>query len=398
MARLQPELHLYGIPLRIHPSWLLTAALIVVGVATLAPLKAEELQTPPAYLGGVLVALLLFGSVLVHELAHAIVARRCGLPVRRITMYFFGGAAELDADALHPAAEAIVAVAGPLASAGLAAFFGLVWWVARPIGGLAAFCLQLLALANLVLAVLTILPGYPLDGGRIIRAGLWYFLDDLVYATRLAAAYGQALAFCLIIAGGIMLLRNQALWGAGLIFGGWFLRGEARRGYRQILWRDLSKRVPTIHAAFLQPPRIPAGRILDEAVDDVLEGMGQHGEGGPSLVVDGTGLPIGLLGIDQVRAVKRPRWATTTAADAMLPLSALPTIPADLPLDAAMTTFATGGQRYALIVGAGAPGERGGPAVGIVTPERIMRHLAHGVRTRRDAADPVTEVGPPDRA
>jgi Zn-dependent protease len=398
MARLQPELHLYGIPLRIHPSWLLTAALIVGGVATLAPLKAEELQTPPTYLGGVLVALLLFGSVLVHELAHAIVARRCGLPVRRITMYFFGGAAELDADSLHPSAEAIVAVAGPLASAALAGFFGLAWWVSRPLGGLAVFCLQLLALANLVLAVLTILPGYPLDGGRIIRAGLWYFLDDLVYATRLAAAYGQALAFCLIIGGGLLLLRNQTLWGAGLIFGGWFLRGEARRGYRQILWRDLSKRVPTIHAAFLQPPHIPASRILDEAVDDVLEGMGQHGEGGPSLVVDGTGLPIGLLGIDQVRTVKRAHWATTSAADAMLPLSALPTIPADLPLDAAMATFATGGYSYALIVGAGAPNERGSPAVGIVTPERIMRHLAHGVRTRRDAADPVTEVGPADRA
>src|SRR5262249_38899196 len=150
-----------------------------------------------------------------------------------------------------------------------------------------------------VLAILTILPGYPLDGGRIIRAGLWYFLDDLVYATRLAAAYGQALAFCLMIAGAILLLRDQPLWGAGLIFGAWFLRGEARRGYRQLLWGDPSKRARTTPAAFLQPPHIPASRILDEAVDDVLEGMGQHGEGGPSLIVDGTGLPIGLLGIDQ---------------------------------------------------------------------------------------------------
>jgi Zn-dependent protease len=397
MARLQPELHLYGIPLRIHPSWLLTVALIVGGVATLAPLSTENVQTLPIYFGGVLVAILLFGSVLVHELAHAIVARRCGLPVRRITMYFFGGAAELDADALRPPAEAIVAVAGPLASAGLAGIFGLLWWAAHTIGGLPAFCLQLLALANLALAILTILPGYPLDGGRIVRAGLWYFLDDLVYATRLAAAYGQALAYCLLIAGAVVLLRNQPIWGAGLIFGGWFLRGEAQRGYRQILWRDLSKRTPTIHAAFLQPPRIPASRILDEAVDDVLEGMGQRGEGGPSLVVDGTGLPIGLLDIDQVRVVKRSRWATTTAADVMLPLSTLPTLPADLPLDAALATFANGGYSYALIVGASAPHEHGSPAVGIVTPGRIMRHLAYGIRTRRDAADPVTEVGPVDR-
>lgn len=397
MARLQPELQLYGIPLRIHPSWLLTAALIVAGVATLAPLSAGTARTPSIYLGGVIVAALLFGSVLVHELAHAFVARWCGLPVRRITMYFFGGAAELDADALRPPAEAIVAVAGPLASAGLAGAFGLLWWATGALGGLPSFCLQLLTIANLALAVLTILPGYPLDGGRIVRAGLWYFLDDLVNATRLAAAYGQGLAYCMLLAGVVVLLRNQPIWGAGLIAGGWFLRGEAQRGYRHILWRDLSKRVPTIHAAFLQPPRIPAGRILDEAVDDVLEGMGQHGEGGPSLVIDGTGQPIGLLGLDQVRAIKRSRWATTTAAEAMLPLAGLPTLPAELPLDAALATLADGKYSYALILGGGAPQERGATAIGIVTPTRIMRHLARGIRRRRDPSDPVTDVGPADR-
>ena len=176
------------------------------------------------------------------------------------------------------------------------------------------------------------------------------------------------------------------------IFGGWFIRNEARQGYRQILWRDLSKRVPTIHAAFLQAPRIPATRLLDEAVDDVLEGLGQGGEGGPSLVVNEAGRAIGLLGLDQVRAIKRARWTAMTAGDAMLPLAALPTLPANLPLDKALAACVAGRYSYALVIGGLATDEQGGPAIGIITPARITRHLAHGIRTRRDPSEPVTEV------
>lgn len=377
MPRLIPQFHLCGFPLRIHPSWLLTAALIVAAVVSVAPVWAGESSEPPRYLGGMVVAVLLFGSVLLHELAHAAVARRCGLPVRRITMHYFGGAAELDADSLRPRDEALVAGVGPLASAGLAVGFGLIWWASRGVGGLVTFCLALLATVNAALAVLTLLPGYPLDGGRIVRAGLWYLLDDLIAATRLAAAYGQALAWAMIGASVILLLRAQPLWATALLLGGWFLRGEARQGYRQILWRDRSKRTPTIHAAFLQAPRIPADRILDEAVDDILEGLGHGGSGGPSLVVNALGTPIGILGLDQVRAIGRARWTSTTAGEAMLPLAALPTLPADLPLDKALATCADGRYSYALVIGDGQVEGHEGPAIGIVSPDRIMRHLAN---------------------
>lgn len=377
MPDLTPQFRLYGFPLRIHPSWLLTAALIVAGVVSFAPIRAGDSDDAARFLGGVVVAILLFGSVLFHELAHAAIARRCGLPVRRITMHFFGGAAELDADGLEPRDEALVAGVGPLASAGLALVFGTLWWASRGAGGLLTFCLALLATINGALALLTLLPGYPLDGGRIVRAGLWYFLDDPIAATRLAAAYGQALGWAMILAGAICLLRAQALPAAALLLGGWSLRGEARQGYRQVLWRDRSKRTPTIHAAFLQAPRIPASRSLDEAVDDVLEGLGQGNSGGPSLVVNAQDVPIGILGLDQVRAVGRARWPGTTAGEAMLPLANLPTLPADLPLDKALATCADGRYSYALVIGDGQAAGQDGPAIGIVTPDRIMRHLAN---------------------
>lgn len=392
MAR--PRLSFHGTPIRIHPGWLLTAALVTIAVATLADPADRPPTSALPYLAGFVVACLLFCSVLVHELAHAYVAMRCGLAVRRVTLHIFGGAAEIDADALQPRSEALVAVAGPASNAAIAAACGLGWLALRGGGALALGC-QVLAIANAALTVLTLLPGYPLDGGRIVRAGLWYLSDDLVTATRWASLYGQVLGWSLIIGAGILLFRDRLIWASTLLLGGWFLRLEARRGYNEVVWQDLSRRTPSIHAAFLEPPRIPAGRSLDEAADDVLAGMGPRAEGGPSLVVDDDGTPVGVLGIDQLRAVKRARWRSVTAGEAMAPVASLLAVPPDQPLSRTLAQLADARYSYALILGTGGRREEDGPAVGVITPHRIARHLAEGVRHRPRAADPVTAVGPP---
>jgi Zn-dependent protease len=395
MARPRPDLTFYGIPLRIHPGWLLTAALVTVVIANLADPGEESPRTYLPYLGGLLIAALLFCSVLAHELAHAAVARRCGLAVRRVTVHIFGGTAEVDAEDLQPRSEALVAAAGPAANALLAAPFGLAWLALRDQGGPLALGCQVLAIANAAITILTLLPGYPLDGGRIVRAGLWYINDDLVAATRWASIYGQVLGWTLVFGALFLLLRDQLLWACTLAIGGWFLRIEAKRGYQEIVWQDLSRRTPSIHAAFLEPPRIPAGRSLDEAADDVLAGMGPQGTGGPSLVVDDTGRPVGVLGIDELRAVKRKAWPTVTAGTAMVPLDLLMAIPPDQPLSRTLSQLAEAHQSYAIILGVGGRREEDGPAVGVITPRRIVRHLAEGVRARPQRRDPVTAVGPP---
>jgi Zn-dependent protease len=395
MARPRPRLTFYGIPLRIHPGWLLTAALVTVVVANLADPGEQPPESPLPYLGGFVIAAGLFFSVLLHELAHAAVARRCGLVVRRVTVHIFGGTAEIDAEDLQPRSEALVAAAGPGANALIAALFGLAWLALRGVGGPLALGCQMLAIANASITVLTLLPGYPLDGGRIVRAGLWYLNDDLIVATRWASIYGQVLGWTLIFGAVFLLLRDRLLWASTLAIGGWFLRIEARRGYQEIVWQDLSRRTPSIHAAFLEPPRIPADRSLDEAADEVLVGMGARGEGGPSLVVDDTGTPIGVLGIDELRAVKRKTWPTVVAGSAMAPVDLLLTVPPDQPLSRTLTQLAEARHAYALILGVGGRREEDGPAVGIITPQRILRHLAEGMRTRSPRADPVTAVGPP---
>lgn len=396
VARLHPEFPLFGIPIRLSPGWLLAIALVVGGIVTLAPPPPDGADPVGRGVTTVLVAALLLGAIFLHELAHALMARWCGVPVRRIALSFFGGVTELDAEATRPRSETLVAVAGPLASLLLSALCGGLWWAGRGLGAAPASGLAALALANLVLATLTLLPGYPLDGGRIVRAGLWYLLDDLIAATRLAALYAQALAWGLILIGIFLLLRNQTAWGVGLLLCGWFLRGEARAGYHRVLWRERSTRLPTIGAAAIQQPRIPADRSLSEAADDVLEGVGGRGERVPSFVVDGAGKPIGLLGIDQLRAVRRAHWATTSARAAMLDLATLPTLAADLPLDRALATCAAGRYSYALVVGPeGSPGGEP-PPIGIVTPGGMQRYLARGETGHPERAAPRREAGPSD--
>ena len=378
MARLHPEFLFFGIPIRLSPSWALAVALVIGGMIAFAPPVLGAAGSPVRIGAALLLALFLLGAVLLHELGHALVARWRGIPVRRIALYFFGGVTELDVEAVHPGGEALVAIAGPTVNLLLAALFGGLWFAVRDLGESAAFALQFLALANLALAVLTLLPGYPLDGGRIVRAALWYLLDDLLAATRLATLYAQGIAWGLLLAGFIVLLRDQPAWGVGLLVCGWFLRGEARDGYRNLLWRERSKRLSTIGAAAIQQPRIPADRPLAEAADDVLEGLGERGEQIPSFVVDARDIPIGLLGIAQLRAVRRSRWATVTAGEAMLELASLPVLAADLPLDRALAACATGRYSYALVVGPEGAAGGVGPTIGIVTPARMLRYLAHG--------------------
>jgi Zn-dependent protease len=396
MARLHPEFPLFGIPVRFSPSWVLAVALVVGGLIAFAPPVLGAAGSPARIGAALLIAVFLLGAVLLHELGHALVARWRGIPVRRIALHFFGGVTELDAEAVRPGGEALVAIAGPLVNLLLAALLGGLWFVARGLGGATTFALGSLALGNLALALLTLLPGYPLDGGRIVRAGLWYLLDDLLAATRLAALYAQGIAWGLVLVGLIVLLRDQPAWGLGLLICGWFLRGEARDGYRTLLWQERSKRLPTIGAAAIQQPRIPADRPLAEAADDVLEGLGERGERVPSFVVDAHDTPIGLLGIAQLRAVRRSRWATVTAGEAMLDLDALPILAADLPLDRALATCAAGRYSYALVVGPERTPGGAAPMIGVVTPARMVRYLARGGALPPDRTTPPRRAGTSD--
>ena len=200
-----------------------------------------------------------FASVLAHELAHSLVARRFGIPVRRITLFLFGGLAEIEKEPETPRTEFLIAIAGPLASLTLGLIFsfagsllagsGFTELVAEDqeaalatLSPLATLCFWLGPI-NVVLGLFNLLPGFPLDGGRVLRALLWWTTGDLYRATRIASDSGRVFGWCLMILGVVQALSGALLGGLWLLMIGWLLTNAASASYRQLIMRDMFREV-----------------------------------------------------------------------------------------------------------------------------------------------------------
>ncbi len=370
-----PHFRLYGIAFRLHPSWLLLAFLLLAGNLILAPRWTLTTASVAIVQQGALTLLILFSSVLLHEGAHLAIGRHYQQLRHPRTLYYFGSVPDYDGAATQPRGDLFTTLAGPFGSVIIAGITALLWWQWRGSNQQLYEILLTIIITNVGLGVFTLLPGYPLDGGRLVRIGLYYLNNDLLAATRQTTFISQLIALAAIGIGALLFLQEQFYLAFLLFCGGAILSHAAHQSYRQLRWQIRSKEIPTIHAAFLNAPLISSDRHLDDVVDDLLDGLGPHNEGGPSLVIDATKHPIGVLGLEQLQAIKRRQWAATTAGEAMIPIAALPFLPADLPLDQALATCTGGRYSYALVV---AP-EQGTAAqntpIGIVTPKRIVRCL-----------------------
>jgi Zn-dependent protease len=235
-----------GIEIYLHSSWLVIAALIMWSLAS-AALPADF----PAVAVGARVAmaagitLLFFLSLLVHELAHSVVAVTRGIPVHRITFFLFGGMAETSTDSRSPGEEFYIAIAGPAASFLLAGLFFALWYLGQGQGwsplvvGSAAY----IGALNLVLGVFNMLPGFPMDGGRVLRAVIWKATGSVTRATRWASVVGAGMAWLLIAYGVWEVVTGDMMGGIWLVFIGWFIRHAARASYRQHLMARIHEEV-----------------------------------------------------------------------------------------------------------------------------------------------------------
>lgn len=365
-----------GIEIRISFSWFVVFGLVTVLLAT--AYFPQNYPGQPRYLYlilGLVTSALFFGSVLLHELSHSVVARMNRIPIRSITLFIFGGVAHMERDADRPSAEFLMAAAGPLTSVALAAVFAGVYAVANALklGVIVGAPALYLAIINFYLAIFNLVPGFPLDGGRVLRALLWYVTGDIKKSTRIAAAFGQGFAVLLIVSGLFMFLFTRSLWlnGIWFILIGLFLWQVAAAGYEEVvLHRALvGARVRDIMTTDLIT--VPAGSSLDEVVNDFF--MRHRHSRFP--VVDG-GRILGVLILDDVKGVPREDWGHTLAGAVTPPLAADETISPDETAEAAIPKIQAAGRGHLVVM-------EGGDLAGIVT----MNDLINAIKLRQNLGE-----------
>lgn len=308
-------LRVRGIAIGAHWSWLLVFAIVVWSLATvLFPATYPELDGSTHVVMALVASLVLFTSVLLHELGHALRALREGIPIRGITLWLFGGVAHLGGTPPSPGAEFRVAACGPLVSAGLAAAFFLAAWIGDSVGMPRAVqgTVDYLGRINLLLLAFNLVPALPLDGGRVLRAWLWHRRRSFTAATRSAAAAGKFFGFVLIAVGLVGLFSGGDTGGLWLAFLGWFLVQAASAEAAQALVRRALEgvRVGDVMDRTVTPAALDAKEMrtvpVDRPVTEVLDVLAQSG--GQAMVVD-EGRPVGIVRVGDVAKVAEAREA-----------------------------------------------------------------------------------------
>jgi Zn-dependent protease/CBS domain-containing protein len=353
-----------GIELRIDSSWVVIALLVTYSMYLRASVLYESLSTVGAVGLAILAALLFFGSVLVHELAHALVSQARGIRVQDITLFLFGGATRARVESRGPGDEFVIAAVGPLTSGILAGLFGVMNVLGRdalpePLVGTLGY----LAWTNLLLAGFNLVPGFPLDGGRLLRSAIWQATGSLSRATRIASLAGQAVGWLLVAAGVASLLAGNLAGGIWFAFIGWFLVQAARSSYEELQLRDMLRGVEAEDVMAGDLLRIPPDLSLQDAVDDYFMRY-DHG----AFPVEEQGRTVGLLTLRAVRRVPREQWPARRVRELMVPLGDQVVVAPDARMDQVMGKLQDGEAGRVLVV-------QDGEVVGIITPSDLTRWL-----------------------
>ncbi len=301
-----------GIDIGLHYSWIFIFILITASLAAgLFPQMYPEWEQATYWITGILAALLLFVSVLIHELAHSLVAKARGMSVTGITLFLLGGVSNLEEEPEEPKVEFSMAIVGPLASLILAGvFWGLLQLVEDRQSPLAA-TIGYLALINGVLAVFNLLPGYPLDGGRVLRSILWSRTGSLIRATNIAATVGQVLGWALIAFGLLQVLAGN-LGGLWLALIGWFLSSSAEASRQQLTMREQLRGVRVTEAVRTRPESIGPDTNIAELVNEVFRREQRR-----AVPVCSDDRVLGIVTITDVREVPQEKWSQTPVREIM---------------------------------------------------------------------------------
>ncbi|WP_456387530.1 site-2 protease family protein [Profundibacter sp.] len=353
--------------IKIDPSWFLIVALIVWSLSTAYFPDALPGYTRAGYiLLSILAALGLFGSLILHELAHSLVARRFGVNIAGITLFIFGGVAELEKEPANAKSEFWIAIAGPVMSLFLGGV-ALVTSAAIQSSGLShagAVLFSYLGLINLVLAAFNMVPAFPLDGGRILRAALWAYRGDLLWATRIASTAGSIFGYALVFSGLWALFSGVTVGGLWQILIGMFVLSASKGTYQHLATKQALKD-QTVRALMTQQSSVASpADTLDHVVNDIM--LGHNVSFVP--VLDGDHL-LGYIDTLMVQKVGRDKWVATLVGDAYVVVSDANTIAPDTPTQALMDKITRTGQRKFLV-------SDGNALLGVITLADLTTYLA----------------------
>jgi Zn-dependent protease len=359
---------IWGIPVGLNISWFLIFGLLTWSLATgYFPGRFTELTFTTRWGIALVTAGLFFGSVLAHELGHAFLALRNRIPVKGITLFIFGGVAEIGKEPDSPGVEFRIAIAGPLVSLGLGALFSGLWLVGRDLSVLGTASFYLMSV-NLLLAGFNMVPGFPLDGGRVLRAIVWRVTGSLRRATQIASFSGQMVAFGFIGFGVLSFFGGNAINGLWLAFIGLFLRNAAAGALAQSNLQESLRGVTVSQVMSQDCTDVPSLVPLNTLVEERVMQAGQR-----CFVVTEGGSMQGMLTLGEISAVPRDRWRFTTTGQAMVPVNRLTHISPQTPLVDALRELQS-------VNMAQVPVMDEGRLVGVLSRERVE----HFLRTRAE--------------
>jgi Zn-dependent protease len=305
---------IFGIPVTLDYSWFFIFGLVAWSLAGGYFTRVLPGVTGPVHwLLGIGAALLLFISILLHELAHSIIARAKGIPIRGITLHVFGGVAEMKEEPADPKSELMMAAAGPVTSVALGLIFGLLTLLSSsiPYRGLFGYLFYI----NIVLALFNLIPGYPLDGGRILRALLWMNNGDLFKSTRWATRLGAIISLLFIVYGFILMFSSALVGGIWFVFIGFFLHHATESSYNLLVLKRGLKGMKVEDLMVRTVNTVPPDLTLQSFVDDYVLTYRHHS----FPVIEGN-QPLGIVTLHDLKDVPRQEWTMKTIRQVMTPI------------------------------------------------------------------------------
>ena len=303
----------FGIEIRLDYSWFIIFALFAYFFGFIYfPSVLPGLNKGLLALITVITVIFVFISVLIHEMSHSLVARRKGTSVEKITLFLFGGMAQIEKEPGTPYSELIMAIAGPAASFVVAAIFGVIWFFTKNIA-LVREPVGYLAIVNIVLGVFSILPGYPLDGGRILRSIIWKTTGNLERATFIASTAGRVIGFVIIAAGIFFIFMRNFLNGIWLVFIGWFIQSSAQTGYRQLIFETSIKGIKVRDIMNENIVNVTKDITIQDLVDDYF--MKYRFGRFPVIEDEKTQRFIGVISLHDIKGVSKEEWPKVKIGD-----------------------------------------------------------------------------------